>query len=307
MGRPRPAVPVRGLRPRRRDIGSVQGSGATSPVAGQVVRVEGVVVGDFQQAGGLAGYFLQSISPDTDTADLGRHLRLYARRVAGRCVSGRHRERCGRRERVCVSGRHAHRDHRGRRRGVRDRIPAARRRPRSPCRRGGRREASRGHARDLLRSRSRSSSTSSSAATARVEVGLDRQLTPTAIVEPGADAIAARGEERIGADHARRRTVRPEPRPVRHPNGDDFSLANDLRAGDQLTNVTGVLDYHFGTWAVQPTEAADYTPANPRPDVPEVGGDLTVASFNVLNYFTTHRLARRRESTSSSNDRRRRS
>ena len=66
-----------------------------------------------------------------------------------------------------------------------------------------------------------------------------------------------------------------------------FSLANDLRAGDQLTNVTGVLDYHFGTWAVQPTEAADYTPANPRPEVPEVGGDLTVASFNVLNYFTT--------------------
>ena len=38
---------------------------------------------------------------------------------------------------------------------------------------------------------------------------------------------------------------------------------------------------------MQPTEAADYTPANPRPEVPEVGGDLTVASFNVLNYFTT--------------------
>ena len=74
---------------------------------------------------------------------------------------------------------------------------------------------------------------------------------------------------------------------MRNPNGDDFSLANDFRAGDLLTNVTGVLDYHFGTWAVQPTEAADYTPANPRPEVPEVGGDLTVASFNVLNYFTT--------------------
>ncbi len=38
---------------------------------------------------------------------------------------------------------------------------------------------------------------------------------------------------------------------------------------------------------MQPTAAADYTPANPRPEVPDVGGDLTVASFNVLNYFTT--------------------
>ena len=60
-----------------------------------------------------------------------------------------------------------------------------------------------------------------------------------------------------------------------------------LSGGDLLTNVTGVLDYHFGGWSVQPTEAADYTAGNPRPEVPEVGGEVTVASFNVLNYFTT--------------------
>ena len=30
------------------------------------MRVEGIVVGDFQQAGGLGGYFLQSTSPETD-------------------------------------------------------------------------------------------------------------------------------------------------------------------------------------------------------------------------------------------------
>ena len=128
-----------------------------------------------------------------------------------------------------------------------------------------------------------------------VEVGTTRQVTPTAIVEPGEEANALAEEQalaRITVDDA---SSLQNPDPLLHPNGESFSLANDLRAGDQLTNVTGILDYHFGTWAVQPTQAADYTPANPRPEVPEVGGDLTVASFNVLNYFTTDRLARRRE------------
>ena len=39
-------------------IGSVQGSGAASPVVGSTVDVEGVVTGDFQ-AGGFDGYYLQ--------------------------------------------------------------------------------------------------------------------------------------------------------------------------------------------------------------------------------------------------------
>jgi predicted extracellular nuclease len=49
-----------------------------------------------------------------------------------------------------------------------------------------------------------------------------------------------------------------------------------------------VLDFAFNLYRIQPTEGADYTAANPRPAEPEdVGGNLTVASFNVLNYFTT--------------------
>ena len=37
-----------------------------------------------------------------------------------------------------------------------------------------------------------------------------------------------------------------------------------------------------------PREGADFTAVNPRHRaVPEVGGTTTVASFNVLNYFTT--------------------
>ena len=75
---------------------------------------------------------------------------------------------------------------------------------------------------------------------------------------------------------------------MRHPNGDAFTLDNRFRGGDTVANVTGVIDQSFGLYRVQPTEGADYTAVNLRPAAPDdVGGNLTVASFNVLNYFTT--------------------
>ncbi len=113
-------------------------------------------------------------------------------------------------------------------------------------------------------------------------------MTPTAVYEPGsaeATALAAQNAlERITLDDGR--SIQ-NPDPALHPNGSEFTLANNFRGGDQLSNITGILEYRFGGWTVQPTEGADYTAANPRPEVPDVGGDITVASFNVLNYFTT--------------------
>ena len=48
------------------------------------------------------------------------------------------------------------------------------------------------------------------------------------------------------------------------------------------------MDYAFGLYRIQPTQGADYTNANPRTSAPDpVGGTLEVATFNVLNYFTT--------------------
>ena len=114
-----------------------------------------------------------------------------------------------------------------------------------------------------------------------------RQFTPTAVVEPGAPAIAlaaANALDRITLDDGR---TTQNPDPARHPNGADFTLANRFRGGDTLTGVTGILDYAFGKYRIQPTQGATYAAANPRPGIPAVGGTLKVASFNVLNYFTT--------------------
>ena len=65
-------------------------------------------------------------------------------------------------------------------------------------------------------------------------------------------------------------------------------MSNLFRGGDLVTNVTGALDYSYALWRIQPTQGADYTNTNVRPeDPPVVGGNIKVASFNVLNYFTT--------------------
>ena len=73
--------------------------------------------------------------------------------------------------------------------------------------------------------------------------------------------------------------------------------AQTIRRGTTLENLTGVLDFNFGRYRLQrnPYNEADLLNTEfpldfnyaPRPTVPEVGGDLKIASFNVLNYFTT--------------------
>lgn len=58
-----------------------------------------------------------------------------------------------------------------------------------------------------------------------------------------------------------------------------------LRSGTTVTNLTGVLDFAFDVYRIQPTEVPSFTYA-PRPSVPSVGNaNLKIASFNVLNYF----------------------
>jgi hypothetical protein len=116
-----------------------------------------------------------------------------------------------------------------------------------------------------------------------------RHVTPTALYEPGSLEQAAAAEayllDRITLDDGR---TTQNPDPAYHPNGEIFDMDNLFRGGDLVTNVTGVLDYSYDLWRIQPTKGADYTSTNIRPDLPEdVGGNIKVASFNVLNYFST--------------------
>jgi uncharacterized protein len=119
--------------------------------------------------------------------------------------------------------------------------------------------------------------------------GWDRLYTPTAVVEPGTPA------NQLAAEYAKRRitiddvSTTQNPASLPHPgNGEPFNLDNRFRGGDTITGIEGIVDHAFGLYRLQPTAYGDYEPLNQRPaDAPDVGGDLEVASFNVLNYFLT--------------------
>ena len=68
--------------------------------------------------------------------------------------------------------------------------------------------------------------------------------------------------------------------------GNNLTPTNTLRGGDTVSSVTGILGFGFGNYRVQPTEPINYQATNPRPtDAPNVGGNIKIASFNLLNYF----------------------
>ena len=66
-----------------------------------------------------------------------------------------------------------------------------------------------------------------------------------------------------------------------------------IRTGDSITGATGNVRYSRGSggsgdegWRLVPTEDAMFDDDNPRPGTPSVAGSTRVASFNVLNFFS---------------------
>ncbi len=128
--------------------------------------------------------------------------------------------------------------------------------------------------------------------------GGNRLDQPTAVADPGAPANAVQAANdlnRIKIDDASQaQNVDPI---IFGRGGLPLSASNPLRGGDFAQGVTGVLTY---TWAgnasspnayrVRPVDGdmPNFQAGAPRPTQPEnVGGSLKVASFNVLNYFLT--------------------
>lgn len=118
-----------------------------------------------------------------------------------------------------------------------------------------------------------------------------RLETPTNKHRPGPDAQA------LADANARARILLDDGTSIQNPNPTPYiGTGNTLRAGDTVASVTGVIDYGlatnsnagFGDYKIHPTATPVITRSNPRSAAPEpVGGNLRVASANVLNYFTT--------------------
>ena len=111
----------------------------------------------------------------------------------------------------------------------------------------------------------------------------DRLAIPTQVAAPGDDAnavAAANNASRIILDDASNGS-NPDEFPNYRPDG-------DVRGGDSIEGLTGVLDYAFGEFRIHSSGEVDFERNNPRDEAPaDVGSDFKVAAFNVLNYFTT--------------------
>jgi len=118
-----------------------------------------------------------------------------------------------------------------------------------------------------------------------VDLAVDAPLdNPTNVVDPGGAAMALsdlNNRSRIQLDDGSN-VENPLPLPPYLGDG------NTLRTGDSVAEgLTAVLSYSHGTYELQPIGPVNFTRVNERSVPPEVGGAVRVASFNVLNYFTT--------------------
>ncbi len=73
-------------------------------------------------------------------------------------------------------------------------------------------------------------------------------------------------------------------------DGADYSI----RAGDSITGAAGNLRYSRGSggggpegWRLEPVAELSFDAGNPRPGAPALAGATRIASFNVLNFFST--------------------
>lgn len=126
----------------------------------------------------------------------------------------------------------------------------------------------------------------------QLSLSAGRLESPTNRYRPGtpeAQAMAAANAASLIILDDRSSAQNPNPMPY-------IGLDNTVRAGDTATDVTGVIDFGLLTssnpgptgYKLQPSITPTFSRSNPRPAAPEsVGGNVKVASFNVLNFFTT--------------------
>ncbi|WP_067815631.1 ExeM/NucH family extracellular endonuclease [Actinomadura kijaniata] len=255
--------------PATHQIAQVQGDGNASPLAGQTVRVEGVVTGDFQQANQLKGFFVQDPTPDADPAT-SDGLFVYSTQdvkpgdrvlVTGKVVEFNKLTELSPVTAVDVCG-------------TGEVAPA---KVRLPLAKGATLERYEGV---LVRFPQK--------LTATETYGLGR-YGEIAVSQGGRLFQPTEGHGDTQAGNDARRVLLDDGSTVQNPKPVPFSRKGRVpRTGDTVTGLTGVMQEAFNAYRVQPVGSPRFAPANPRPKKPgPVGGEVRVASFNTLNWFTT--------------------
>lgn len=274
---PLPAVGEVGCHGSTTAVEQIQGTGSVTPLDGETILTEGVVSADFTGREQLGGFFIQQ----AQATDAGAASGLFVYALGTNVTPG---------ERVRVRGQAG--EYHGMTQLSDARIVARCGQPGRPepttltlPANDAEREALEG-----MRVRLEQGAT----ITGLYELGRygvvtladDRLYQPTQVAEPGPAARTVReGNEtrRLRLDDGSRRQFPELPEWVTRR----YEAGNRLRLGDRLVDVTGVLDYRYDAWRLQPTEPPDVKVANPPPEPLErpAPGRFRIASFNLQNYF----------------------
>jgi hypothetical protein len=265
-------------------IPAIQGSGASSPITGRTVTTEGIVVGDFQSADHQSGFFIQAAQGDGNPAT-SDGLFIYVPRSNplssidvrpgdGVRVSGTVKEfRTGSGTlteldfvtalSICTQGTQV------------SPTPVA-----LPV-----------------------SSVTDLEAYEGMLVTFPQELTVTETYNLGryGELLLSsggrlfnptNGQGGSSQEYALRRIVLDDASSRQNPSPIPFLSSHGVdgtrRVGDTVSGLTGVLSFQFSTYRVYPTVEPAFVNTNPRTAQPEpIAGAVRVASFNVLNYFTT--------------------
>jgi predicted extracellular nuclease len=263
-------------------VGAVQGTGAETPLAGQQVTVRGTVVADLQGEGGLDGFHLQDAGDgDAATSD-GVFVSSTVPVAPGEevAVTGTPSEVFGQTQvtshtdvSVCAD----------------DLLPD----PAAASLELPAGDDVRERLEGMLVEPADELTVSEVFALTRYgELTLSQGgvlVQPTEVARPGTPEAAA-----VVADNAGREVLLDDGRDTGTSLTDRPYLGPDspVRVGDVVDlREPLVLGYGFGAWRLQPADGtADgvLAPQDTRPAAPgEVGGDVRLAAFNVLNYFLT--------------------
>lgn len=261
-------------------IHAIQGNSASSPSVGNLATIEGVVIGDFQGASGLGGFFVQEETDDEDAnAATSEGIFVFdgpgsvavavgdVVRVTGRVAEYFELTELTDVTEVLVCGNDIVSP-------TAVTLPVASPTALEPLE-------------GMLVSFAQPLTVSETYNLGRYgEVLLSaggRLMQPTTVAQPGAAAQLVQSQNRLASiqlddgSSAQNPTIPPY-----------LAADGTLRIGDRTTSVSGALGYSFGIYELHPTVPVVFTRDNPRPGVPELaGGNLRVAGFNVLNYFTT--------------------
>ncbi|RYZ78835.1 MAG: DNA degradation protein EddB, partial [Moraxellaceae bacterium] len=261
-------------------ISAIQGNGEVSPVIGQTVNIEAIVVASFQEANQLGGFFLQESNVRSD---------LNPATSEGIYVASSQIVNVG--DRVHVSG------------AVAEKFKLTQITPTKisvcasnetlptivtlslPVKSLNDFESVEG----MRVSVSQTLTVNENYTLGRfgeVLLANGRLQTPTNSVSPGAAAIALQESNNLNKLILDDLNTKQNPDPVIFP-APGLSAINTLRSGDTVSNLSGIISYDFSKYRLLPTTTPNFEHSNPRPVAPAevIGANLKVASFNVLNFF----------------------